>query len=1073
MKLHLPTRGLLVLLMMCLACTQIWAQSRKVTGTVLDNETKKPLVGVTVGVKGSDRNVLTDAEGKFTISVPSDQTVLKFTYIGFAYTEFVVGKKVDFNISLSKSNESLDDVVVVGYGTQKKVNVLGAVSTFNPKEVADIPAANLSTALMGQIAGVGVSQTSGKPGATTNISIRSAQTFASGGSTSPLFVIDGLVPIIAASGSVDPTGKTAFDNLDASQVETITVLKDAEAAIYGARGANGVILVTTKRGKSGKPVISYSGSYTTENATKIPEMIDGYSQALLLNNWVQNYYTNPTAAQQTAITANTYTQSELDTIKANNTNNNWFNQIWKPANNQRHTLSVSGGSDRLTYFAGGNYYDETGNLPAVTATKYGLRVGMNAKITPNLTADLTIGMDYSNSNRPSPKGLTGTFNTEQADQLNGTVGGLLSVPGWVPYNINGNPVYYAPLGGYSPQALYNSGNYSRDNSNSVSINASLNYVVPAVKGLSFKVQYGRNTYNDFSKQYYPSYTINQYVVNGTHLNGASGTNIATGTQNVLYTNTVNTLQTFKDGNQLSEFNSVSNNWQLSEGINYNRKFGDHSLAISLYSEQAQTTGDYNTATISTQVIPGIDQFYGFSSDPTNYIISGTSNSTGRVSYLGRLSYSFKDRYLVEGVFRDDASPNFSPSRQWGFFPTVAVGWKISEENFFKKNVNFINDLKVRFNYGLVGNDAVSAFSFLNRYTATSYGYLFGNTLTNGLQYTSLPNPDITWEKSLQKDLGIDGTFGHRRFNFSIDAWYRHQYDMLESPTATVPNTFGIALAAVNHGVLNAKGIEASIGINMPIGKNFTFFANINFGASTNKVIQRYYNAGTDTGYKNPIGKRTDLGITGYKATDIVRTQSDVNDFYKSHPGWKINGDSLRVGDLNYVDVNGDGVIDANDQTQIATRSGSLFGSSFNFGFSWKGLTFRTGISLSVGGNIVYSKLDIGPPTKDAASLAMWKNSYTAANPNAALPAIYSPLVNQGSTYWMHNATSMYINNMQLSYALPSAFITKYKLPTMRFYVTGFNLWTLINPTPYKDPRSANEQNYAILRNFTFGANITL
>jgi TonB-linked SusC/RagA family outer membrane protein len=1042
-------------------CLSLFAQERIITGKVTNQETTEALEGVTVSSKGTNKTSITDSRGEFTIKANRGDSILVFSHVGFADQQVRIGEKTLITIALIKSNKQLDDVVVIAYGTQKKSDVLGAVVTFNPKEVVDLPTANMSTALKGMISGVGISQTSGKPGATTTISIRGATTFASNGNTSPLFVIDGLVPIIASSGSVDPTGKTAFDALDPSQVESITFLKDAAATIYGARGANGVVLVTTKRGKPGKPRLSYSGSYSTESPSKVPDMISGYDQALLLNNWVQNY--KPSAVVPTEV----YTPAELDSIKAHNYN--WFTAIWKPASIERHTLTISGGSDKLTFFAGGNYYSEKGNLNNVTAKSYGLRLGMNAKIANGLTADMTLGIDNAFSNRPAPKGTT---TSEQSDQLNATVGGLLSVPGWVPTYYQGNPVYYAPLA-WSPDALNNSGSYNNDRTQTLALNASLNYMVPAIKGLVLRAQYGRNTYTDFSKQYYVSYLLDDYVKSGVHTNIASGTNKATGTQNVIWTPTINTVQTIKNGNSLSEIWNNSANWQATEGVGYTNQFGQHNINVLLLAEQSQTTADYLTSTDNTQVVPGVDQIFGFSADPTQWGLAGQSSSTGRVSYMGRLTYSYKNKYLLEGAFRDDASPNFPYAKQWGFFPSVSVGWKVSEENFFRDNVHFINDLKLRYNMGLTGNDAVSAFSFLKRYTTTSYGYLFGSTVTNGLQSSVIPNADITWERALFKDLGIDGTFLNRKFNFTIDGWYKHQFDMLETPNTTVPNTFGGSIADQNHGILNSWGLETSVGYNAAISSSFHVFATVNFGMSDNKVINKYYNLGTDTGYKYPIGKRSDQGITAMEATGIVRTQADVNAFYAKNPGWTINGDSLRVGDLNYKDIDGDGKITSNDVTQIVARAASRFGASFTVGFTWKTFRFSTNLSLSAGGYTVWKKLDIAPPTKDVRSLDMWKNSYTAANPDAPLPAIYSPLVNQASSYWLHSATSLYVNNMQLSYSLPADMVTRLKMPECRIYITGFNLWNIINPTPFKDSRANTAQDYPILRTFTFGLNVTL
>lgn len=1075
MTLQRLARYSLALLLLFLHHSMLYAQKKTVTGHVYNKDTKDPMMGVTVAVKGTSTAVITDNNGYFAITPPArmKNVYLTFSYIGFGSMSVRVDSTEPLSVSMSTANKSMDDVIVVGYGTQKRSNVLGSVSVVSGKELEDIPAVNMSTSLINTVPGVGVSQTSGKPGSTTNLTIRGATTFASGGTTKPLYVIDGLVPIISASGSVDPTGKTAFDLLDPSEVESITFLKDAAASIYGARGANGVVLVTTKRGRPGKPHVSYSGSYIHEDASRMPKMIDGYDHMLLLNNWVQNYM--PYKVTPTEI----YTQQELDSVRfrTHNQRNIWLNRTWQPGYATRHNVNVSGGSDKLTFFAGANYYNEIGNLPNVTHSKYGIDLGMNAKVTDDLTVDMVLGYNVGNNNQPVPKGIT---TTDQSDQENGYVGSMLTTPSFMPETIGGKGLYYTPTK-FNPIPFQQSGSYTKDNSETFNVNLSVHYKVPFIKGLTLHGQYGRNTYNDFAKQWFVPYNAYNFKSPGVHANkNGGGANTPTGTQNVMFVDTVTSVQKVTNSDQLAENYNNSKNWQATEGIQYARVFGKHNIDIALYAEQAQTIGNYLQTYRQTQVIPGVDQYYAYSSNSANWYTGGYQTSTGRASYLGRLSYTFNDKYMLQAAFRNDASPQFPTNHQWGFFPSVSVGWLASNEDWWQKMFPGINDFKIRLNVGLTGNDATSSFSWSQVYSASSpIGYLFGNTgqyAANGLQTTQVPNPEITWERALMKDLGFDGTFANRKFHFSVDLWYKHQYDMLDLPTASVPNTFGGTIANFNYGILNSWGDEFQVGYNGRINKDWSIFATVNFGFSingNNKVIRTYYSAGTDTGYKYPIGKPTDLGISGYKSTGIVRTQDQVNAWYAKHPGWTINGDSLRPGDLNFVDVNGDGVIDANDQTQIARHSNAIANFGYILGAQWKGFRLSTNIALTLGGKQVLSKVDITPPTKDAAGLAMWQHSYTAWKTDATLPAIYAPLVNQASTFWLRSSTTLYINNLQLSWSLPKSVIGKYKIPDARLYLTGMNLWSIINPTPYMDPRSGEITDYPILRSWTFGLNVNL
>jgi TonB-linked SusC/RagA family outer membrane protein len=1047
-------------------------QKKTVSGNILNKDTREPLQGVTVNVRGTTQTVVSDAKGYFSITPPQrmKSISLTFSHVGFNSRSMTANLDEVLVVTMEVSNKAMDEVVVVGYGTQKKSNVLGAISTVPAKDIEDLPTANLSTALTNIVPGVGVTVASGKPGATSTITIRGAYTFvATGGSTSPLYVIDGLVPIISTgAGTVDPSGKTAFDLLDPSEIETITFLKDASATIYGARGANGVILVTTKRGRPGKPRVSYSGSYTAENASKMPQMIDGYNQALLVNNYVENY--SPYKVVSTEI----YTPAELDSIKAHNGNNTWEKSIWQPGYATRHTVNVSGGSDKFTYFVGGNYYNENGNIQSDTHSKYGVNMGMNAKVTDDLSIDLTMSFDNGYNNEPIPKGTT---TTEQTDQENALFGAPLSTPSFIPETVGGQPYYYATTK-FNPLAFLNSGSYTHDNSQTSQINVSVAYKIPFIKGLTLRGQYGRNTYVDLSKQWFVPYSAYNFYSPGVHTNIAPGTNKATGSQNVVYADSVTSTTKVSDGDQLLAQTNTSTNWQATEGIEYGNTWGKHTLDAAVYTEQQQTTGTYLEALAQTAVIPNIDQFYAYTAS-TDYN-TGTNTSTGRVSYLGRLSYSYDNKYMLQGAFREDASPNFPTNHQWGFFPSVSVGWMASQEHWFQETFKGINDFKVRFNVGLTGNDAVPAFTWSTVYNATSpIGYLFGtsgNSPANGISSTStVANPEITWERDLIKDLGFDGTFDQRRFHFTVDLFYKHGNNMLDAPTSSVPNTYGSGIANANYAELNSWGDEFQLGYNGHLNKDWSVFATVNFGfsiAGNNKVIREYYSA-ADTGYLYPIGERSDRGITGYKSTGIVRTQADVNAFYAKHPGWTINGDSLRVGDLNFQDVNGDGIINSNDETQIAKRTNNIFNMGYILGAQWKGLRLSTNIAMSIGGKKALSKTDITPPSSTASGLAMWSNSYTAANPNAPLPAIYAPFANQTSSFWLRSASYLYVNNLQLSYTLPPAMLGRYKIPEARIYMTGQNLWTIFSPTPYRDPRSNEITDYPILRTWTFGLNVNL
>lgn len=1053
--LNLFKKCLPIMMLAIIGCFTATAQERVVTGVVRSAETKEPVAGVTVSIKGSSTKMTaTNDKGEFTINVPSPETVLRFSSVGFLFQEFMVGDRNTFDVVLAKETRSMEDIVVVGYGVKKRANVLGSVGTVNPKEIEDLPVANLATALVNKVPGVSITPTSGKPGSTTNLRIRNPVTFGTTGSINPLYVIDGIA-------YNDPDGKVFFDNLDASMIESISFLKDAAASVYGARGANGVVLITTKRGRPGKPRVTYTGSYGVSDAANIPQTLSSYEHAQALNN----KYLARSADWGSLL----YTKEEMEYLKTHNYN--WLDEVWQHSNLQRHVVNVSGGSERITFFGGANYYNENGNLKDLLAKRYGFRLGTNAKVTDNLTLDVSFSLDNSWQDRPTPKGISSFAgqNSDQNDEMNATIGALMLIPRWVPLYIDGKPVYTSAPG-WHPLEVQNTNTYARTKSNGQSVTASLNYKIPFVDGLSFRVNYGQNTRTVLGKEYYVSYNLYDFQRTSTTPLSASGVT----RQAVMFTNVPtasNPVRSIKNGNSLREATDQAKSYQLNESINYRKSFGKHDVDLLLLAEQSESTTESFFTSVEGQVIPDVDELWGFTTDRAFWDHASSGSETGRASYLGRLNYSFNDRYLLEASLRADASPNFPPGSRWGYFPSVAVGWKISEEDFFR-SVRFVDNLKLRVQVGATGSDAVANYQYYERYTQTT-GMVFGNVNTNGLNNNRIPNPDITWEKAKYTNIGMDGTMLKQRFNFSLDYYMRHNTDMLQTPSSSVPTTLGVQIADQNYAEIKAWGFEGSLTYNGNIGKEVKFSIQTNMGWTDNKVLRKFFNAASDTGWKYPIGRRTDNGIEGYKATKIFRTQEEVDDFNSKHPGWTIDGQPLRVGNLNFEDINGDGKITSDDKTRIAPRSGSLFGLGFNVGLQWRSFRLSVNSSLSLGGSRVYDNTARRPPTENQGALNFWKDTWAPENPNARYPVISSPLISDVSSFWVVSGTSWRINNAQLSYTLPASLKTKYRIPELRVFAVGTNLWNIINHQSYKDLGSNVAVDYPVLRTYTFGLNVTL
>ena len=724
------SKSMVLLFLFISSSLMLLAQDQTVTGKVIDRETGRGIVGVTVKLKNSNTATQTDADGNFTLRVPSAESIITFSSVGYLDYEVKAGTG-PISVTLTEFNSKMDEVVVVGYGTKKRVNVQGAVSTIKAQEIEDLPVANLQSALVNRVPGVNVSFSSGKPGSTTNITIRNPTTFPNGapqGITSqPLIVIDGIIsnPTIWNQS----TNADFLENIDASQIEDITFLKDASAAIYGAAGAKGVILITTKRGKSGKPRLSYSGYYGVSGEAVKSESLSAYEHARFLND---GYEMTGAAVNQR------FSQADLDYLKTL-PNRSWYDELWKNGKVMRHTMNVSGGSDRITFFAGGSYYNEKGNYGDISVDKYSLRTGIDAKIIDGLTANFSFSTDNNEEFRNTLKGANN-------ENDNYTIRALYLTPKWVPLTVQGQPTLWNgpnPPGNWSILGLFNSGNYSKNNSQGMSMNSSLEYRPNFLKGLVGRIQFGKMNRTATGKEYEPSYRV---------------ANVArTGQNGLLYTDSISVTSpttNVTNGNKLSEGSTVSSSYQLIATLSYAKKIGNHDFDLMAGVDQGESEGRNIFLSKTNQLVAGVDEFWAFSSDLSNYasitdaIRNPQAVDNAKRSYLSRFHYSYLGRYFVEGIARYDASSNFAPENRWGFFPSVGLGWKLSDEPFFRKIDfldRFVNNLKLRVNYGLVGEDRIAGRLWQSRFTQ-SIGQLFGNSTTTGLDPNVVPNRDITWEK---------------------------------------------------------------------------------------------------------------------------------------------------------------------------------------------------------------------------------------------------------------------------------------------------------------------------------------
>lgn len=1002
-------------------------EQKNIRGIVLDNQ-GDPIIGANVVEKGTTNGVITDLDGNFTLNV-KENTMLQISYIGFVTQEIAVKNQRDFTITLLEDFQSLEEVVVVGYGTQKKVNLTGSIATMNVDEIQQYPASNLSNALSGRLAGVRFTQSTGRPGEGSSVSIRADGTW---NNTDPLYVIDGVV-----------RDKFAFDGLDPSEVENLSVLKDgASASVYGSRAANGVILVTTRKGKTGKPVISYSGSVGFSDATITPKVLDAYDQAILVNDQyaVQNIPSTDTRY---------FAEDELAYLLENRKNFNLLDMAWKTTVLTRHTVNVAGGNDAVRYFVGGSYFYENGSLNNLNYEKYNLRSNLEANITKDLVASLNISMDTRDDHKPYWQ------HDNDSKSLNNLYRGLLERGSTAPPYIDGKP-----NGTFSKwhavETVNGATGYNNKKYSSYDVTMSLQYNVPFVKGLSLKLMYNKYDRHTFYKQFNRPYDLYVFKTTGSH--------------NHLCTNEVESVITRNDGDFLYEKYNKDGNYQLNGIITYNRKFGKHDIDALFTYEQAEGSIDWFDGKRNYFISSAVDQLFAGSSDPKNSTVDGKAEETGRISYVGRIHYGYDDKYLFEAAIRHDGSYRFAPNKRWGTFPSASAAWRISEENFWKSNVRFIDYLKLRGSVGLLGNDAIDGWQWQQSYKIEN-GAQFG-TLSNGILSDVLPNPYITWEKSVSYNVGLDALMFKNKLSMNAEFFYRHTYDILGKRAESLPTTFGAEMPAENYAVIDAKGFEIELGYQDRIGKYFSYYIKGNLGYATNE-IKKKDEAENLPAYKSEIGYNTNRKM-GYVATGIIRTQADLEALPE---GYTIFGAKPELGMLNYKDIRGansdnpDGKIDENDQQWIISNTVPPVNYGFSIGGSWKGFT----LDLFFQG-VAGAKRMIDVRTTDwadeTAPYEFWKDHWTPENPNAAFPRAYRHYAYSESTFWVRNSSFLRLKNVNLSYAVPKSVISKLNIAQLNVFVTGTNLFFLQNRIKYYDPENGALTDYPNMKNVSFGLNLS-
>lgn len=1078
------------------------AQNQTVTGLVVD-VSGEPIIGATVMVVNGTVGTVTDIDGKFNIKV-APKSKLKVSFVG--YTSQIISDLKNPRIVLLEDQLKLDEVVVLGdYGSQKLRNATGAIETISTEELKDLSVGSLGDALAGKINGLHVSLSGGRPGSTPSLQIRQSSVNTTitpssdlGGNASPtpLYVIDGF---IADEG--------AFNNLDINEVENVTVLKDAAAAVYGARAAYGVVLVKTKQGKVGAPKISYSGQFGYTDALMLPKMLNAYDYGRIYNA-ARAANTATKDQESDDLRVQLFQSDELEAMKG--MNYNLLDKEWSAALTQRHSVNISGGTEKATYFGGVSYYQQEGNIGRLDYNRWNYRAGVNANISKWMKASLQVSGNYGETNKP--KNVKGGGSDGDFESL------MLHVP-YVPDQVNGYYIFHSGMENItnpSDQQKYNfaavqnaSDNVENQNQN-FSLNGSLEYDFgwsKYLRGLKVKASYSKNISTGKTNTIGTKIDVYRLISRG-----GSGGHLYVGDEIEYNANTLG-LYELNNGNSLGRSMNRSDSYQMNLTVSYARQFGKHYVSGLFSIEKAESEWEDLNGSL-TDPLPFTDgQSSSVDSNAEGFAQTVTFNrsESGMLSYVGRVNYSYDDKYLFEFMLRSDASAKFAPQNYWGMFPSWSAGWVISDEKWFDKDKTKIDFLKIRGSFGILGKDNVNAWLWTQLYTRNpDKGPIFGtNSSTNTSATIRMPkqgvNPDVHWDKTYKTNFGIDMAFLKNRMSANLDFYYDMGREMFASHQGTsyYPNTVGIQPAPENFDEVDTYGVELSLGWKDKIGKDMSYWVKLTTGYNDNKIRETGWKAAYDFD-KLVRNERSDRGLWGYECIGMFRSYQEINEYFDKYSITKYLGntkENVHPGMLIYKDVRGqydestgtfgpaDGIVDEQDYIKISHRASNPYGGTLNFGFSYKDFSISAQFGASWGAySLVPTTMRKESYSEYSNVSAMWKDMFVyediydannivtvAQNRNAKYPNIrYSSVNGAPSTFWKVSAATVQLRNMTVAYALPKEWLKIIGISSCRFNLTCQNVFNFLNPYPEGAWASwaGSYGYYPNLRKFTLGVNVS-
>lgn len=1001
----------ILFLIMMVSSVYINAQDFTVRGVVSDESDVLP--GVSIVVAGTNQGTITDVNGKYSINVKKGSKLI-FSYVGYRAHEAVANQST-INVKMKTDAIQLEEAVVVGYATQKKATLTGAVSSVSSENLTKRNVASLSTALQGAMPGVTIQQTSGQPGSDGGqIRVRGIGSIKS--DQDPLVLVDGI--------------EMDINQVDANTVASVSVLKDAaSASIYGSRASNGVILITTKRGKAGKVTTTYSGYLTVQRPTNMPEPVAAweYLQAEL-NSW----------DNAGASVTNTQREQQLRWIEEQRTlkPDNWtrYDTDWKKETLKdnslmhSHNVTVSGGSEDISFFASGSYLSQDGLIPNDNFDRTNLRLNADAKILSWMKLGIETNLRQSNLLNPgisTPKAII-----NQALYMLPHISAAKELDGNWGYGKNG----------INPTAAANASGEKKVRTSEALVNGTLTFT--PIKGLELIGQYSRRQVSKRTRT-----LITPYL---TSLSGM-------------------VKAEYPDHDSLKEeWEQTVRNYYRAQA-SYERTMNDHyaKLLVGFQAEDSEFTSFYGAK-------QGFDleRYYLDNGDGSTASSGGGANSWAMMSWYGRLNYNYQQRYLLEVNGRYDGSSRFTKNNRWGFFPSVSAGWVISQENFLKNTTDIIDILKLRVSYGLLGNQNIGNYPYA-AVVKPGYGYYLGDdkSLAPGVAQTTLSNSDISWEKSKQFDVGIDLSLWNGLLSITADYYIKNIYDMLL--TFPLPYYAGMQPAYSNAGDMSNKGWEISIGHKNKI-KDFNYGVTFTLSDNRNKITNLN---GLNSQDKTMVEGYPNNGIWGYLSDGYYQDWDDVANSPKL-------SNSARPGYVKYKKINqGEGIdpmlIDSRDQVYLGD-SFPHFEYGLNLNASWKNFDL-TIFFQGVGQRSTFmSGIGLKPFANGANLFRHQMDSWTEDNRNAEYP-ILVPEANAADNYvrsdkWVRNAAYCRLKNMVLGYTLPQSLTKKLNIGSLRLYVSGQNLFTISNFYKGYDPEVSYGGNqggefYPIMQTFTVGVDL--